>query len=122
MLHTHYVFFHDILPNFNPKPCAHYNEILKRLSLTCKTLHGIYGVDNSERRPCYYCNICAYRDVFCGWCKNNGTTSCERCRCKICGVSANFMGNPWFYGGECMRCSPINWATGEPYHKSEKSD
>lgn len=111
MLEHHYVFFHDILPNFNPDPCTHYEDIIKRLSLTCKLLNGIYG----KKKECntftfILCDICEYRQISCEECIKTGTTICDECRCGKCGLSTNIMGNKWLIGGNCKKCSGFNWS------------
>jgi len=122
MADYNYVFFHDIFPNFNQEPCKHYNEILLRLSLTCKLFNDIYSVEKNRvdvyecdiwnRVNVYECDICEYKEISCDNCILNNTRSCDVCRCKKCGISENYYRYPWLdFNGNCEKCSdhPFRW-------------
>jgi hypothetical protein len=111
MADYNYVFFHDIFPNFNHEPCKHYNEIVFKLSLTCKLFNDIYNV-RRNKDVVHECDICEYKEISCDNCILNKTRSCDVCRCKKCGISKNYYRYPWLdFNGNCEKCSdhPFRW-------------
>ena len=104
MLDSNYIVFHDILPKFNEHPCVHYDDILYRLSQTCKLFNKIYAPKQIYCLNWGMCDICEYREISCEQCIKNYTKKCEVCTCKKCNLSTNLMDNKWLIDGECRKC------------------
>ncbi len=91
----------EVLLNYNPEPCIHYNELFMPLYLTCKTMYNKFI---SEKRNVFNCDICHFRKIICHKCNKNNTKSCQNCKCKNCNISINLTGGFIDLRGICDRC------------------
>lgn len=106
-----YTFFNDIFFNFNITPCQHYNlKYIIPLKLSCKKLNEIYTL--SPYNNVHKCDICYFRDIKCTYCIKTTNTSCDKCICKICNVSANLTGNFPIINSTCNKCL-VDYPSGE---------
>ncbi len=92
----------EVLLNYNPKPCIHFNKHFLPLYLTCKSMYNKFV---SEKRQVFKCDICHFREIICYRCKINNTKSCNGCKCKGCYISINLTGCFLDLGLRCNKCS-----------------
>ncbi len=91
----------EVLLNYNPEPCIHFDKLFKPLYLTCKTFYNKYF---SEKWKLFNCDICHFREIICIGCKLSNTKSCIHCKCLKCGISINLTGGSINYRNVCNRC------------------
>ncbi len=99
----------EVLLNYNPKPCIHFNELFKPLYLTCKTTYNKFSY---EKRQVFNCDICHFRKIICNTCKLNNTKVCQNCKCSKCCISINLTGCSLNHEGICSRCPEDSFTYG----------
>ncbi len=91
----------EVLLNYNPKPCIHFDKQFTPLYLTCKTFYNKYF---TEKWQLFNCDICYFREIICKACKLFNTKSCIDCKCATCNISVNLTGGALNFKGICDRC------------------